>query len=186
MISGEHTFTATSRTRKAELNVNCNWMKQAWDDILTELIQKSFGKCCITNAIDRTEDDEVWEQESEDPFEDVDDAGPIDDEQYYVDAYEEEKVGLDPAAYEIMFGSSVYSIIKQERLKFRDFSISFCDAQLTLEVFLFLEEGEIEAVFCLLLRPVRRCWMAWLSSLKQTRDSKNFSLHLDKAHACSQ
>jgi len=86
MISGEQILTATSRTCKAELNVICNWIKQAWDDIPTEMIQKSFRKYCITNAIDGTKDDEVWEQESEDPFEDVDDAGPIDDELYYADA----------------------------------------------------------------------------------------------------
>ena len=98
-------MTATGRTRKAELNVICHWIKQAWDDIPTEMIiQKSFRKCCITNAIDETKDDEVWEQESEDPFEDVDDAGPIDNEQCYADAYEKEQVGLDPATYE-MFGS---------------------------------------------------------------------------------
>jgi len=105
MISGEHTLTATGHMHKAELNVICNWIKQAWDDIPTKMIQKSFHKCCITNAIDRTKDDEVWEQESEDPFEDVDDAGPT-DELYYADACEKEQVGLDPTTYEMMFGSS--------------------------------------------------------------------------------
>lgn len=107
MISGEHTLTATGRTRKAELNVICNWIKQAWDDIPTEMIQKSFRKCCITNAIDGTEDDEIWEEESEDPFEDVDNAEPIDDELYYADAHEKEQVGLDPATYEMLFGDDV-------------------------------------------------------------------------------
>ena len=61
MISGEHTLTASGRMRKAELNIICNWIKQTWDDIPTEMIQKSFLKCCITNALDGTEDDDVWE-----------------------------------------------------------------------------------------------------------------------------
>ena len=61
MISGEHTLTASGRMRKAELNVICNWIKQTWNEIPTEMIQKSFLKCCITNALDGTEDDDVWE-----------------------------------------------------------------------------------------------------------------------------
>lgn len=37
------------------------------------MVAKSFRKCCITNALDGTEDDEIWEEESDsDPFEDLD------------------------------------------------------------------------------------------------------------------
>ena len=96
MISGEHTLTASGRMRKAELNVICNWIKQAWDEIPTEMIQKSFLKCCITNALDGTEDDDVWEEEDEDPFENLDEPEPNDDELFYADTYEKEQAGIEP------------------------------------------------------------------------------------------
>ena len=77
MIFGENTLTASGCTHKAKLNVICDWIKQAWDDIPTMMTQKSFRKCYITNAFDG--------EESKDPFEDVDDAEPIHDELYYAD-----------------------------------------------------------------------------------------------------
>ena len=106
MISGEHTLTASGRMRKAELNVICNWIKQAWDEIPTEMIQESFLKCCITNALDGTKDDDVWEEEDEDPFENLDEPQPNDDELFYADTYENEQAGIDSATYELIFGSS--------------------------------------------------------------------------------
>ena len=106
MISGEHTLTASGRMRKAELNVICNWIKQAWDEIPTEMIQKSFLKCCITNALDGTEDDDVWEEEDEDPFENLNEPEPNDDELFYADTCEKEQAGIDSATYELIFGSS--------------------------------------------------------------------------------
>ena len=45
-------------------------------------------------------DDEVYKEESEDPFEDMDTAAPIDDEQYKM-----EQVGCHLATYEMVFGS---------------------------------------------------------------------------------
>lgn len=106
MISGEHTLTASGRMRKAELNVICNWIKQTWDEIPTEMIQKSFLKCCITNALDGTEDDDVWEEEDEDPFENLDEPEPNDDKWFFADTYEKEQAEIDSATYEVVFGSS--------------------------------------------------------------------------------
>ena len=91
MITGEHTLTASGCTRKADLNVICGWIKDAWNDIPTEMIETSFRKCCITNAINGTEDDDIWEEET-DPFDDFNDE--FDDELYYADTHEKEQAGL--------------------------------------------------------------------------------------------
>ena len=107
MLSGDHTFTASGRTRKAELNVICGWIKEAWDDISPEMVKKSFLKCSITNALDGTEDDELW-GEDDDPFANLDDEADDDDdvEMLYADNYETEQAGIDAETYEQMFGSS--------------------------------------------------------------------------------
>ena len=65
MLAGEHTFTARGHIRKVELEEICRWISAAWNDIPTEMIAKSFRKCCITNAMDVTEDEEIWEEESD-------------------------------------------------------------------------------------------------------------------------
>lgn len=60
----------------------------AWDDIPPEMIAKLFRKCCITNALDGTEDEQIWEEESDsDPFEDLDEVDG-DDQLYYADHFE--------------------------------------------------------------------------------------------------
>ena len=108
MLSGDHTFTASGRTRKAELNVICGWIKEAWDDISPEMVKKSFLKCSITNALDGTEDDELW-GEDDDPFANLDDEADDDDddvEMLYADNYETQQAGIDAETYEQMFGSS--------------------------------------------------------------------------------
>jgi hypothetical protein len=38
----------------------------AWKAILESIIISSFKKCCISNALDGTEDDILWEDDGED------------------------------------------------------------------------------------------------------------------------
>jgi hypothetical protein len=42
------------------------WVSAAWKAILESIIVRSFKKCCISNALDRSEDDIVWEDDVED------------------------------------------------------------------------------------------------------------------------
>ena len=50
-------------------------MVQAWQDIDPAIIVKVFKKCCISNALDGSDDDILFEEESEseseDPFADI-------------------------------------------------------------------------------------------------------------------
>jgi hypothetical protein len=41
-------------------------MSAAWKAIPESIIVRSFKKCCISNALDRSEDDVVWEDDVED------------------------------------------------------------------------------------------------------------------------
>ena len=59
--SGQQTFTKSNNMRAADLRLCATWVKESWDDIPKEMIIKSFKKCCISNAMDGTEDDMIWE-----------------------------------------------------------------------------------------------------------------------------
>ena len=96
MLSREHTSTAGGRKRQANLDVICNSFKEAWEEIPEELVKKSFLTCSITNSLDGTEDDILW-QEDEDVA-DSDKQLPEDDsELLYAD--QNEMAELDEATY---------------------------------------------------------------------------------------
>jgi hypothetical protein len=41
------------------------WIKTAWDDISPESIVKGFRRCCVSNDMNGTEDDVLWEEDHE-------------------------------------------------------------------------------------------------------------------------
>ena len=65
MVSGDHTFTAAGNMRAASLTTVCEWVVKSWDNISIELVQKSFKKCGISNAMDGAEDDLLWLDDKE-------------------------------------------------------------------------------------------------------------------------
>ena len=42
------------------------WVLAAWKAIPESIIVRSFKKCCISNALDGSEDDILWEDDGED------------------------------------------------------------------------------------------------------------------------
>ena len=42
------------------------WLSAAWKAIPESIIVRSFKKCCISNALDGSEDNFLWEDEGED------------------------------------------------------------------------------------------------------------------------
>jgi len=58
MAEGIHEFT---RQKKASEELICSWISQAWNDIPAELITASFLKCGITNNLDGSEDDLLFD-----------------------------------------------------------------------------------------------------------------------------
>ena len=107
MLADQHTFTPSGRIRKVELDQICQWIVEAWEDIPIELIKKSFRKCCITNALDGTEDDEMWDEDDDDsdPFAGINDDDD-DADLHYAGSYEREQADIDPEGYQNLFGDS--------------------------------------------------------------------------------
>ena len=65
MMSGEKTFTLGGQLRAASLVTVCQWVKESWQELSKEMVERSFKKCGISNALDGTEDDLVWEEEED-------------------------------------------------------------------------------------------------------------------------
>jgi hypothetical protein len=51
--------------RTAPLEV-ARWVSAAWKAIPESIIVQSFKKCCISNALDGSKDDILWEDDGED------------------------------------------------------------------------------------------------------------------------
>ena len=49
--------------RKASITQVCQWVLKAWDSILKEVIVKSSKKTGISNALDRADDDAIYESD---------------------------------------------------------------------------------------------------------------------------
>lgn len=61
MAFGEHSFTPAGKMKKPSVQNILDWINQAWDEVETDTIQKSFKKCGISNNMDGTKDDLVWD-----------------------------------------------------------------------------------------------------------------------------
>lgn len=65
MSSGEPAVTPTGRLKRASPATLCHWIADAWATIPEDLIVRAFKKCGISNALDGTEDDCLWEEMSD-------------------------------------------------------------------------------------------------------------------------
>jgi hypothetical protein len=54
-------LTKTGKFKKAPPSTIAKWVASAWAKIDVTIVQKSFKKTCISNALDGTEDDLLWE-----------------------------------------------------------------------------------------------------------------------------
>lgn len=66
MIEGPHTFTPAGNIVRPSYPIVYGWILAAWAAIPEEMIVKSFKKCCISNALDGSEDDILFEDELQD------------------------------------------------------------------------------------------------------------------------
>ena len=73
MAHGIHDFTAGGRQKKPSEELICSWISEAWHEIPREMIVGSFLKCGITNNLDGSENDLVYEP-SEDSAAELDDS----------------------------------------------------------------------------------------------------------------
>jgi len=61
-----HELTETGKIKRAAPSEVAWWVSAAWKAIPEGTIIRSFKKCCISNALDGSEDDILWEDGVED------------------------------------------------------------------------------------------------------------------------
>ena len=59
-------LTETGKIKRAATSEFSRWMSAARKAIPESIIIRSFKKCCISNALDGSEDDILWEDDGED------------------------------------------------------------------------------------------------------------------------
>lgn len=65
MAKGVHEFTASGHQKKPSEELILSWIAGAWQDISEEMIESSFLKYGITNSLDGSEDNLVYEAEDD-------------------------------------------------------------------------------------------------------------------------
>ena len=61
MAAGNHDVTPTGRIKRPSITQVCEWVKTSWDAVKEEVVVRSFKKCGISNAMDGTEDEFLYE-----------------------------------------------------------------------------------------------------------------------------
>ena len=49
--------------RKVDLPLICGWIVKVCEEMPSDIIKRAYLKCCISNNMDGTEDDIIWEEE---------------------------------------------------------------------------------------------------------------------------
>lgn len=52
----------TGNLKRVKISDVCSWIKRLWDAISDQIIFNSFKKCAISNLLDGSEDDMVYEE----------------------------------------------------------------------------------------------------------------------------
>ena len=65
MVTGPFEFTPAGKKKAPSRNLILRWIKQSWSEIPEEMVRKSFLTCGISNALDGTEDDAIYEEEQD-------------------------------------------------------------------------------------------------------------------------
>ena len=86
---GEKAFTAGGNMRAASLPVVAEWVKSSWNEVGNDMVEKSFKKCGISNAMDGTEDDLIYDA---DVFDRASDGDASDNDELYDDTINMEEM----------------------------------------------------------------------------------------------
>ena len=63
MVEGGYSLTPTGKIRRPSIELMCSWIVSAWDMVDQRVIVTSFLKTGISNALDGSEDDALWQTE---------------------------------------------------------------------------------------------------------------------------
>ena len=79
MVDGDHSYTPAGNQCPPPKELLIKWTREAWADIDTNIVKKSFLKTGISCALDGSQDDELWRgDEEEDDFSDGSDTEDFD------------------------------------------------------------------------------------------------------------
>ena len=65
-VRGSNPHLSFNRPLRAAPSEVARWVSAAWKAIPESIIVRSFKKCCISNDLDGSEDDILWEDDGED------------------------------------------------------------------------------------------------------------------------
>lgn len=97
MVEGEKSLTPAGNVKAPSLTTMTSWVLEAWRGLPKEMVARSFKKCGISNSIDGTEDDILWEEEANPK------QGSEDDESEDEDVYDDK---LTEEQWRSLFGES--------------------------------------------------------------------------------
>lgn len=60
IASGNHQLTPTGKIKRPSIELLCTWIMTSWDSVKMESVRNSFKKTGISNALDGSEDDALW------------------------------------------------------------------------------------------------------------------------------
>ena len=63
MVNSPFTYTLSEKKRAPSKELVLQWIHKAWQEIPANLVANSVKSCGISNALDGTEDEAVWEEE---------------------------------------------------------------------------------------------------------------------------
>jgi hypothetical protein len=61
MMNGQKSYTKGEAMHVDSLDVLCDFMTKSWGKVKVETVIKSLKKCGISNAMDGTEDNSLWD-----------------------------------------------------------------------------------------------------------------------------
>ena len=63
MMTGPFEYTPAGKKKAPLKNLVLRWVKQSWEEIPEEMVRRSFKTCGISNALDGTEDNAIYDDE---------------------------------------------------------------------------------------------------------------------------
>ena len=63
MVNGPFEYSPAGKKKALSCNSVLQWVNEAWEDILEEMVRNSFKSCSISNALDDTEDHLDYEED---------------------------------------------------------------------------------------------------------------------------
>ena len=65
MCTDDKELTKSGNLKSPSLSMVTTWVKETWEDIHADMVKKSFLKTGISNSMDETEDDNLWQDSGE-------------------------------------------------------------------------------------------------------------------------